>query len=55
MDIVSNIKNGKVLKWNVANGATEALMRAVGTDWSELDETVKTSIAKAVQDRFKPY
>ena len=27
----------------------ETLMRAVGTDWSELDETVKTNIAKAVQ------
>ena len=34
------------------NEVTETLMRAVGTDWSELDETVKTSIAKAVQDRF---
>ena len=37
------------------NGVTETLMRAVGTDWSGLDETVKTNIAKAVQDRFKPY
>ena len=37
------------------NGVTETLMRAVGTDWIELDETVKTSIAKAAQDRFKPY
>ena len=27
----------------------------VGTDWRELDETVRSSIAKAVQDRFKPY
>ena len=36
------------------NGVTETLMRAVGTDWSELDETVKTNVAKAVQDRFKP-
>ena len=36
------------------NGVTETLMRAVGTNWSELDETVKTSIAKEVQDRFKP-
>ena len=33
-------------------GVTETLMRAVGTDRSELDETVKTSMAKAVQDRF---
>ena len=37
------------------NGVTETLRRAVGTDWSELDETVKTNVAKAVQDRFKPY
>ena len=37
------------------NGVTETLTRAVGTDWSELDETVKTNIAKAVQDRFKPH
>ena len=37
------------------NGVTETLMRDVGTEWSELDETVKTNIAKAVQDRFKPY
>ena len=37
------------------NGVTETLMRAVGTDWSELDETVKTCFARAVQDRFKPY
>ena len=37
------------------NGVSETLMRAVGTDWSELDVTVITSIAKAVQDRFKPY
>ena len=28
------------------NGVTDTLMRAVGTDWSELDETVKTNIAK---------
>ena len=37
------------------NGVTETLLRAVGTDWSELEETVKTSIAKTVQDRFRPY
>ena len=37
------------------NGVTETLVRAVGTDWSELNETVKTNIAKAVQDRFKPH
>ena len=38
-----------------SNGVTETLMRAVGTEWSELDETVKMNMAKAVQDRFKPY
>ena len=37
------------------NGVTETLVRAVGTDWIELDETVKTNTAKAVQNRFKPY
>ena len=36
------------------NNVSETFMRAVGTDWSELDETVKTNIAKTVQDRFKP-
>ena len=37
------------------HGVTDTLMRAVGTDGSELDETVETNTAKAVQDRFKPY
>ena len=32
---------------------TEALHQIVGSDWSELDETVRSTIAKAVQDRFK--
>ena len=29
------------------NGVTETLMRAVGTDWSELDETVKTQYSQS--------
>ena len=37
------------------DGVTETLMQAIGSDWCELEETMKTSIAKAVQDRFKPY
>ena len=35
-------------------GVTETLKEAIGADWCELEETVKTSIARAVQDRFKP-
>ena len=34
---------------------TETLKQAIGSDWCELEETMKTSIARAVQDRFKPY
>ena len=37
------------------DGVTEALKQAIGADWCELEETMKNSIAKAVQDRFKPY
>ena len=37
------------------DGVTETLKKAIGADWCELEETMKTSIAKAVQDRFKPY
>ena len=37
------------------DGVSETLMQAIGSDWCELEETLKTSIAKAVQDRFKPY
>ena len=47
--------NDKDIIEEECNGVTATLMRAFGTDWSELDETVKTSVAKAVQDRFKPY
>ena len=35
---------------------SEALQQIVGSDWGEVDETqMKSSIAKAVQDRFKLY
>ena len=37
------------------DGVTETLKQAIGADWCELEETMKTSIARAVQDRFKPY
>ena len=37
------------------DGVTETLKQAIGSDWCELEETMKTSIGKAVQDRFKPY
>ena len=37
------------------DGVTEALKQAIGADWCELEETMKNSIAKAAQDRFKPY
>ena len=37
------------------DGVTETLKQAIGSDWCELEETMKTSKAKAVQDRFKPY
>ena len=39
----------------VRDGVSETLKQAIGSDWCELEETMKTSIAKAVQDRFKPY
>ena len=37
------------------DGVTETLKQAMGADWCELEETIETSIARAVQDRFKPY
>ena len=39
--------NDKEIIEEESNGVTETLMRAVGIDGSELDETVKTSIAKS--------
>ena len=47
--------NDKEIIEEECNGVTDTLMRAVGTDWRELDETVKSSVAKAVQDQFKSY
>ena len=35
------------------DGVTETLMQAIGTDWCELDETMKTRKAKAVQGRLQ--
>ena len=37
------------------DSVTETLKQAFGADWCELEETMKTRIARAVQDRFKPY
>ena len=37
------------------DGVTETLKQAFGTDWCELEETMKTRIARVIQDRFKPY
>ena len=46
---------GKEVIEEVRGGVTETLKQAIGADWCELEETVKTSIARTVQDRFKPY
>ena len=48
-------KNDKETVEEECSSVTEALQQIVGSDWSELDETVRSNIARAVQDCFKPY
>ena len=51
----SKEKNDKDAMEEDCSLVTQTLQQIVGADCSELDETVKSSMAKAVQDRFKPY